>query len=353
MAGAATLLSRNAGGVPHASTGTRYVNSHDQPLSYANEYNPNSEGPDIAQTDKLVYTAKTHATGGREGGSSLASTNSVMKAGPHMHLTKKSAAYWKVILDNPPLNIIGPREMRELVSILNKMEADPKVQVVVFESAVPGYFSAHYDLLSPLEASTGMEPGPTGMHPVPDFMVRLSRLPVVSIVSIRGRASGIGSELALAADKRFASREKAVLSQFEVGAGFVPGGGPMARLPRLVGRGRALEILVGGDDIGGELAERYGYVNRALPDAELDPFVDALAARIASFDRRVIVEIKRLVNIASLPPDSEMQPEWDAFIGSVSSSAAQARLKVLIDKGLQTPGEVEEHLGRHTAEYMK
>jgi enoyl-CoA hydratase/carnithine racemase len=270
-----------------------------------------------------------------------------------VHLTKKSAAYWKVILDNPPLNIIGPQEMRELVSILDEMEADPKLQVVVFESAVPGYFSAHYDLLSPLEASTGMKPGPTGMHPVPDFMVRLSRLSAVSIVSIRGRASGIGSELALAADMRFASREKAVLSQFEVGAGFVPGGGPMARLPRLVGRGRALEILIGGDDFNGDLAERYGYVNRTLPDAELDPFVDALATRIASFERQAIVEIKRLVNIASLPPESEMQPEWDAFIGTVSTASAQARLKVLLDKGLQTPGDVEKHLGRHTAEYMK
>ncbi len=130
-----------------------------------------------------------------------------------------------------------------------------------------------------------MEPGPTGMHPVPDFMVRLARLKAISIVSIRGRASGIGSELALAADLRFASREKAILSQFEVGAGFVPGGGPMARLPRLLGRGRALEILIGADDFDGALAERYGYVNRALPDAELDAFVDALATRIASFDQ--------------------------------------------------------------------
>jgi enoyl-CoA hydratase/carnithine racemase len=125
--------------------------------------------------------------------------------------------------------------------------------------------------------------------------------------SIRGRASGIGSELALACDMRFASREKAVLSQFEVGAGFAPGGGPMARLPRLVGRGRALEILVGGDEINGDLAERYGYVNRSLPDSELDAFVDSLAMRIASFEREVIAEIKRLVDIASLPPDSEIR----------------------------------------------
>jgi enoyl-CoA hydratase/carnithine racemase len=186
-----------------------------------------------------------------------------------IRLTRKSAAYWVVTFNIPAPNIVGPAEVRDLVKIVDETEADPKVKVVVFDSAMPDYFIAHYDLLKPLKESTGMEPGPTGMHPVPDFMVRLSRLEAVTIVSIRGRASGIGGELALAADTRFASREKAVISQFEVGAGFVPGGGPMARLPRLVGRDRAMDILIGADDFNGELADRYGYVNRALPDAEL------------------------------------------------------------------------------------
>jgi enoyl-CoA hydratase/carnithine racemase len=104
----------------------------------------------------------------------------------------------------------------------------------------------------------------------------------------------------------FASREKAVLSQWEVGVGLVAGGGPMARLPRLIGRGRALEVLLGSDDIRGELAERYGYVNRSLPDAELDAFVDELATRIASYDKWAIANTKRLVNAASLPPDVEI-----------------------------------------------
>jgi enoyl-CoA hydratase/carnithine racemase len=148
-----------------------------------------------------------------------------------IRLTRKSAAYWLVTLNNPPLNIVDPAEVRDLVKIVDEIETDPKVKVVVFDSAVPDCFMAHYDLLKPLKDSTGMKPGPTGMHPVPDFMVRLSRLEAVTIVSIRGRASGIGSEfLALAADMRFASREKAVFSQFQVGAGFVPGGVPMARL---------------------------------------------------------------------------------------------------------------------------
>ena len=272
-------------------------------------------------------------------------------AASKVQLRRVSPAYWRVTLANPPLNIIGPPEVRELVHILGQIEADTQVKVVVFDSAVPGYFCAHYDLLSPLEDSTSMPPGPTGMHPVPDFLVRLSRLPVVTIVSIRGRASGIGSELALAADMRFASREKAVLSQFEVGAGFTPGGGPQSRLPRLVGRGRAMEILLGADDIDGELAERYGYVNRALPDANLDGFVDALARRIASFDRQTIADTKRLIDVASLPPDSEMQPIWDAFVTSVQRPAAQERLKSLVERGLQKPGDTERHLGRATAAY--
>jgi enoyl-CoA hydratase/carnithine racemase len=300
----------------------------------------------LALSPPLAAAQRAHGSSAPEvGGAGMASAK--------IRLTRKSPAYWKVTLANPPLNIIGPSELRELVAILDQIEADPNVQVVVFDSAVPGYFSAHYDLLEPLADSTNMKPGPTGMHPVPDFMVRLSRLPVVSIVSIRGRATGIGSELALAADMRFASREKAVLSQFEVGAGFVPGGGPMARLPRLVGRGRAIEILLGADDIDGELAERYGYVNRALPDSELDAFVDRLATRIASFDHQAIADTKKLIDVASIPPDAEMQPGWDAFIASVSRPAAQNRLKSLLDKGLQKPGDVEKHLGRYTAEFGK
>lgn len=270
-----------------------------------------------------------------------------------IRLTRVSPAYWKVTFASPPLNIVGPAEVRELVKIVELIEADKQVKVVVFDSALPEAFIAHYDLLKPLKDSTGMKPGPTGMHPVPDLMVRIARLPIVTISSIRGRATGIGSELVLATDMRFASREKAILSQWEVGAGLVAGGGPMARLPRLVGRGRAMEILIASDDINGDVAERYGYVNRALPDAELDGFVDAMARRIASFERDAIVDTKKLVNLASLPPDAEMQPGWDAFIKSVNRPATQQRLKALVDKGLQQPGEAEKNLGRATADYRK
>jgi enoyl-CoA hydratase/carnithine racemase len=149
---------------------------------------------------------------------------------------------------------------------------------------------------------------------------------------------------------RFASREKAILSQWEVGAGLVPGGGPMARLPRLIGRGRALEVLLGADDIRGDLAERYGYVNRSLPDAELDAFVDALATRIASFDKQAIAETKRLVDVASLPSDADIAPEWDAFIASVQRPASHNRIKALLERGFHRPGDVENRLGYHVGQ---
>ncbi|QEX19135.1 enoyl-CoA hydratase [Hypericibacter terrae] len=252
--------------------------------------------------------------------------------------------------DHPPLNIFGPDTIPQLEEIVRSLESDTSVKVVVFDSAVEGFFLTHYDFLARLEESTSLPPGTTGLQPLPDMLARLSRAPVVSIASIRGRASGVGSELALASDMRFASREKAILSQWEVGAGLVPGGGPIARLPRLIGRGRALEVLLGADDIGGDLAERYGYVNRSLPDSELDGFVDALARRIASFDKPAIAETKRLANRASLPSDADIAPEWDAFIASVQRPATQARIKKLMEQGFHKPGDVENRLGHYVGQ---
>src|SRR5438094_6119687 len=215
-------------------------------------------------------------------------------------LTRHSPAYWRVTFDHPPLNIFGPDTIPQLNEIITALETDKHVKVVVFDSAVEGYFLTHYDFLAKLEDTTSLPPGPTGLQPLPDMLVRLSRAPVVSIASIRGRATGVGSELALACDMRFASREKAILSHFEVGAGIVPGGGPMARLPRLMGRGRALEVLLGADDIPGDLAERYGYVNRSLPDAELDNFVDALSTHIAMYINLSMCATKGFAIVASL-----------------------------------------------------
>ncbi|MCP3410197.1 enoyl-CoA hydratase/isomerase family protein [Bradyrhizobium sp. CCGB01] len=267
-----------------------------------------------------------------------------------IHLERRLPSYWRVTFDMPPVNIFGPKHLPQLDGIITEIETDPDVKVVVFDSAVEGFFITHYDFLAPLEESLKVPPGPTGLQALPDMLVRLSRAPVVSIASIRGRATGVGSEVALASDMRFASREKAILSQWEVGAGLVPGGGPMARLPRLMGRGRALEVLLGADDIHGDLAERYGYVNRSLPDAELDAFVEALAMRIASFDKEAIAETKRLVDVASLPPDDEIKPEWDAFLAALGRPASQTRIKTLMAHGFHRAGDVENRLGFHVGQ---
>ncbi len=262
-----------------------------------------------------------------------------------VRLNRVSPAYWRVVLDNPPLNLMGPEFVLQFADVVTAIEGDERVKVVVFESAVAGFFLNHSDFNVKLEELTGIPPGPTGLEAWPDILVRLPRAPVVSIAMIRGRATGNGSELALACDMTFVSREKALLSQWEVGVGMVAGGGPMARLPRLIGRSRALEVLLGSDDITGELAEAYGYVNRSLPDAELDGFVDALATRIASFDKWAIAKTKCLVNAASLPADVEMAAGWDACIASVARPATQARLEAFRELGFHEPGDAENRLG--------
>jgi enoyl-CoA hydratase/carnithine racemase len=206
---------------------------------------------------------------------------------------------------------MGPEFVPQIREIVTELENDDHVKVVVFESAVDGVFLNHSDFLADFDDLTSIPQGPTGLEAWPDVLVRLTRAPFVSIALIRGRATGNGSELALACDMSFASREHAVFSQFEVGVGLVPGGGPMARLPRIMGRARALEVLLSADDVGGADAEFLGYVNRALPDAELDAFVNELATRIASFDKWAI---------ASQTPRQRGQPAagrrnqagWDA-----------------------------------------
>jgi enoyl-CoA hydratase/carnithine racemase len=273
--------------------------------------------------------------------------NPVATKTPHIRLTRRTPAYWRVTFDNPPLNILGPQGILEMREIMAAIETDGDVKVVVFDSAVEGFFLNHSDFLGKLEDVTGLPPGPTGLATWPDILVRLSRAPVATIAMIQGRATGNGSEVSLACDMSFASREKAILSQWELGVALIPGGGPMARLPRLIGRSRALEVLLSADDIHGELAERYGYVNRALPDAELEAFVDALATRISAFDKRAIMDIKRLVNAAIAPADVEIGAGWDAFINSVAKPAAHERIGRLLECGFHKPGDAENRLGYH------
>ena len=267
-----------------------------------------------------------------------------------VRLNRVTPSHCRVVLDNPPLNLMGPEFVLQIRDIVTELENDDRVKVVVFESAVDGFFLNHSDFLANFEDLTSIPQGPTGLEAWPDGLVRLTRAPFVSIALIRGRATGNGSELALACDMSFASREKAVLSQWEVGVGLVAGGGPMARLPLVMGRGRPSKCLLSSDDIGGADAEFFGYVNRALPDAELDSFVDALASQ----DRLVRQVGDRQHQApraeASLPPDVEIRAGWDACMASVKRPAAQESIKALLEQGLQKPGDSENRLGFHVGQ---
>ncbi|MFF4652801.1 enoyl-CoA hydratase/isomerase family protein [Streptomyces sp. NPDC001380] len=260
------------------------------------------------------------------------------------HVVEVSPSHWRVTFDNGPVNLLDPDTLDQLGALVERIETNPHLTVVVFRSDTPGYFMAHWDFKADNARVAGMRPGPTGLHPYLDNLVRLSRLPVATISEIRGRTRGAGSEFVLATDIRFAS-EKAVLGQFEVGVGAVPGGGSMARLGRLVGRGRALEILLGGDDIPAELAARYGYVNRLVPDAEIEDFTDAFARRIAAFDKVAVAGIKELVDAATLPEDSEFVPGLQAYFSTAGRPEHRPFVQRLLENGLQQPDGVETDLG--------
>jgi enoyl-CoA hydratase/carnithine racemase len=265
-------------------------------------------------------------------------------------IDKPSQRMWLVTFCNPPINLIDLATIGELQELVAAMESDPAVMVVVFRSADPDFFMAHWDMLADKKKVAAMPPGPTGMHPWIDVLVRLSRAPVATIAEIRGRARGAGSEFVLACDMRFASRERAILGQFEVGLGAVPGGNPMARLAGLMGRGRGLEVILGADDFAAELAERYGYINRALPDDEIEAFVGAFARRLASFEKHALVAAKALMNEVSLPADQIFPPALQAFFASTAVPATRARAAVLLDHGLQRRSETELQLGRAVGE---
>jgi enoyl-CoA hydratase/carnithine racemase len=259
-------------------------------------------------------------------------------------VNKVLPGYWRVTIDNPPINLYDPEMFAELRVLMDDIERDEKLKVVVFDSANPDYFVAHYDL----ERGEVIPdvPGAAKFTEWPSFVSRLAQSRVVSIASVRGRARGHGSELALACDMRFASKEKAVFAQVEVGVAVVPGGGATEWLVALAGRSRALEIIMGSDDFDAETAEKYGWVNRALPDAELDAFVDNYARRVASFEPRALELAKKLVNArAGIPSEADRWGSNHAFIGTTGWPETQKRVADLMAQGLQKPGDLEMHLG--------
>jgi enoyl-CoA hydratase/carnithine racemase len=267
----------------------------------------------------------------------------------HLTLTEQSPTYWRVTFNNPPVNVIGPDMMSDLKTLLTELESNDTVNVVVFDSADEDFYLAHYDLQADPAAAEAL-PSPTGYAAWVDITVRISKLSAVTISAIRGIARGAGSEFVLATDIRFASREKAVLGQMEVGFSAVPGGGASGRLPALVGRGRAFEILLGGGDYDGETAERYGYINRAVPDSEFTEFVDAYARRVAGWDHQALADIKSFINKYTRLPDEEYPLHSDAFWGSVGRPRFQAVAKALFANGLQQRSPLEYHLGTDIAD---
>src|ERR1700675_3958221 len=251
-----------------------------------------------------------------------------------LRVVEETPAYWRVVFDYPPFNVMDGTMFQSLQDLLARMDASQTLRVVVFESAIPDFYLAHFDLTGKLgNVMSGV--GPTSLPVLLDTFVRLTKSPVVSIAKIRGCVRGASSEFVLACDMRFASRENTRLGQPEVGVGVHPGGGGAERLPHLVGRGRALEIILGGNDFDGDSAERYGYINRALADAELDGFVDAFARRIASFDRRAIAAAKNLINQVSLPSTDRLLDALNSFQTALAWTEAQQRIGALIKRGLQ------------------
>src|ERR1700731_1169145 len=253
---------------------------------------------------------------------------------------RTSPGLWTTTFSNPPINMFVPTTIVELGALMTDLEADPSVKVVVFQSANPDFFIAHLDVSKAVE-----RPEVLGLWR--DFVLRLSSVPVVSIAKIRGRTRGIGNEFVLACDMRFASRKSAIFGNPEVGVGLVPGGGALEWLPRLVGRSRALEIVLSGDDFDADIAERYGWVNRTLDDGDLDSFVDTFVRRLASFDRETLGAAKAQVNRFGMPTAAELQSSNEMIFPMLDLPDAQARRPKIRGIGYGVPSDFELNFGKY------
>jgi enoyl-CoA hydratase/carnithine racemase len=255
---------------------------------------------------------------------------------------KQVPGYWRATLNSPPINTVHDRMYDEVFDLVEEIEADPTLKVITFESANPDFFLAHYGI--------GESTSRFGKPRWREAAVRLAHSPVVSIAVVRGRARAGGDEFALACDIRFASREKAIFGQPEVGFGLIPGGGALERLPLLVGRSRAIEIILGGDDFDADTAERYGWINRAVPDAELDDFVANLVRRILSFDGQALSTAKQILNQTFMPNEDQLASTQATFGATLGWPRAAELLAKSRELGLGMPGEFELDLGRRVAD---
>ena len=250
----------------------------------------------------------------------------------------------KIVFANPPVNLIVPETVTRLHEVVKELNEDEQVHVVIFTSGVADYFYNHFDLTHAAGFVAGANE--TAIPIWTDLVLRLSKAPFISIASIRGRTRGGGNELALAIDLRYASREKAFLGQPEVGSGILPGGGGSERLPRFIGRDRALEVILSSEDYDADIAERYGWVTRTIADAELDGFVDKMASRLASFDKTALAAAKNQINRATLPPDEDLLSAYKEFVDSLNFPGFSPRsakfAKILTEIGIH---DIEKRLG--------
>ena len=232
----------------------------------------------------------------------------------------------------PPINLIGPEVVRDLVTLLEEIYRPSPIRVVVFDSADPDFLFPHVDMTKVAEytASLGM------------LFHKLSQAPVVTITKLRGRARGAGSEFALACDMCFASQEHAILGQPEVGIGASPGAGGIQHLARRLGRSRALEVILSSEDVNAELAERYGWINRAVPDSELDRFIEQIAQRIAAFPAEAVAAAKAAVNVLTVPAPDAVRADAALFQRLVLTAAVPQRAAQLFERGFQTRSPAEQ-----------
>jgi enoyl-CoA hydratase/carnithine racemase len=272
----------------------------------------------------------------------MAESSAAQQAGnpSQFSIDRTHRGFWTVTFSNPPINMFVPDTIVEIGALMAQIEADPAVKVVVFESSNPEFFVAHLDV-----AKAAARPEVLDLWR--EFVVRLSSAPVISIAKIRGRTRGIGNEFVLACDMRFASRQNALFGNPELGVGLIPAGGALEWLPRVVGRSRALEIVLSGDDFDADIAERYGWVNRTLDDAELDSFVGKLASRLASFDREPLAAAKAQVNRFNMPTAGELRSSNALFFPLLASPATQPRRAKIRNLGYGVHSDFEMNFGRY------
>jgi len=240
-----------------------------------------------------------------------------------------------VSIDHPPINLMDLAMIEELTRLRGDLENDPGVRVAVFQSANPEFFIAHVDTAY-IPKPQGVPPKSNILNPFHQMVEQYRTMPKATIGKVEGRARGGGSEFLLSLDMRFGAIGRAVFNQPEVAFGIIPGGGGTQRLPRLIGRSRALEVILGCHDFPAELAERYGYINRALPPEELTPFVEELAYRIASFPAEAIALAKAAVDASELPVLQGLIEEAHYFNQSAVTKEAQERMVWFMGIGGQT-----------------